>query len=275
MEEIYKTLKIKQQSPNSLVFHLLINRPSRGNALSLDFFAEFPAALSSLDRNPDVGIIILSGSGRHFCTGIDLQTLSGTISEETGDTGRKAEKLRREIKFMQRAVTAIEECRKPVIAAIHGACLGAGIDIITACDLRYCTENALFSVKEVDLAITADLGTLQRLPAIVGFGNAMELALTARRFSGLEAKELGLVNRVFSSKEALEEGVAEIADCIAAKSPIAVIGTKRVLIQAREMTLDQGLDYVATWNSGTLLSDDLKEATSAQLQKRKPLFAKL
>ncbi|PIM98804.1 Enoyl-CoA isomerase [Handroanthus impetiginosus] len=273
MEESYKSLEIKQRSRDSRVFYLLTNNPSRGNALSRDFFTEFPAALSSLDRNPEAGVIILSGAGNHFCSGIDLQTLN-SLSQQTrsADTGRTVEKLRREIKFLQRAVTAIEECRKPVIAAVHGACIGGGIDIITACDMRYSTENALFSVKEVDLAITADLGTLQRLPGIVGFGNAMELALTARTFSGLEAKELGLVTRVFSNKEALEKGVAEIAE---SKSPLAVIGTKRVLIQSRDLTLDQGLDYVATWNSGVLLSDDLTEALSAQHQKRKPLYAKL
>ncbi|KAL0408468.1 UNVERIFIED_CONTAM: Delta(3,5)-Delta(2,4)-dienoyl-CoA isomerase, peroxisomal [Sesamum radiatum] len=244
MEENYKSLKIKQTSPDSRVFYLFIDRPSRGNSLSRDFFTEFPAALSSLDQNPEAGVIILSGVGNHFCTGIDLQLLN-SLSQETraADTGRTGEKLRREIKFLQRAVTAIEECRKPVIAAVHGACLGGG--------------------------------SLQRLPGIVGFGNAMELALTARRFSGLEAKDLGLVTRVFSTKEALEKGVAEIAEGIAAKSPLAVTGTKRVLMQSRDLTLDQGLDYVATWNSGVLLSDDLTEATSAQHQKRKPLYAKL
>ncbi|KAL6531392.1 delta(3,5)-delta(2,4)-dienoyl-CoA isomerase [Orobanche minor] len=272
----YKTLKVEQKSPDSRVFNLFINHPSRGNALSHDFFSEFPAALSSLDRNPEVGVIILSGIGTHFCSGIDLQTLS-SISQDTrsADTGRTNEKLRRGIKFLQQAVTAIEECRKPVIAAIHGACVGGGVDIITACDVRYSTENAFFSVKEVDLAITADLGSLQRLPAIVGFGNAMELALTARRFSGLEAKELGLVTRLFCNKEDLDKGVAEIAEGMAAKSPLAVIGTKRVLIQSRDLTLNQGLDYVATWNSGVLISPDLDEAISSQRQKRKPFYAKL
>ncbi|KAK4435195.1 Delta(3,5)-Delta(2,4)-dienoyl-CoA isomerase, peroxisomal [Sesamum alatum] len=165
-------------------FYLFIDRPSRGNALSLDFFTEFPTALS-LDQNLEAGVIILSGVVNHFCTGIDLQLLN-SISQETraSNTGHTGEKLRRVIKFLQRATTAIEECRKPVIAVVDGACLGGGVDIITACDVRYSMENAFFSVKEVDLAITADLGSLQRLPGIVGFGNSMELALTARRFSG-------------------------------------------------------------------------------------------
>ncbi|GFP88407.1 delta(3 5)-delta(2 4)-dienoyl-coa isomerase mitochondrial [Phtheirospermum japonicum] len=265
---------MEQKSPDSRVSYLSINRPSRGNALSHDFFTEFPAALSALDRNPDVGVIILSGAGKHFCSGIDLQNLSSTAAR-SADTGRAGEKLRREIKLFQRAVTAIEECRKPVIAAVHGACIGGGVDLIAACDLRYATENAFFSVKEVDLGLTADLGSLQRLPGIVGYGSAMELALTARTFSGSEAKELGLVTRVFSDKEALDKGVTEIAQGIAAKSPLAVIGTKRVLIKSRDMTLEQGLDYVATWNSGVMVSSDLEEAISAQRLKRKPIFAKL
>ncbi|KAL3728538.1 hypothetical protein ACJRO7_033173 [Eucalyptus globulus] len=199
--EKFKTLEIVRASPGSAVFHLRLNRPSSGNALSLDSFAELPLALSSLDRNADA------------------------LSP-------------------QDAVTAIERCRKPVIAAVHGACVGGGVDVATACDVRYCTEDAFFSVKEVDLAIIADLGTLQRLPSIVGYGNAMELALTGRRVSGSEAKELGLVSRVFGSKRELDDGVRVIAEAIASKSPMAVTGTKAVLLKSRDMSIDQGLDYV-------------------------------
>ncbi|OVA09620.1 Crotonase superfamily [Macleaya cordata] len=273
--EHYKTLEIVQKSPNSPVFHLLLNNPSLRNALSLDFFSEFPKALNSLDQNPNVGVIILSGHGDHFCSGIDLKFLNSNTNFQSNDHGRTRERLRREIKGLQAAITALERCRKPVIAGIHGGCIGGGIDLVTACDIRYCTEDAFFSVKEVDLAITADLGTLQRLPSIVGYGNAMELALTGRRFSGPEAKVLGLVSRVFSSKDALEQGVITVAEGIAMKSPLAVIGTKEVLLRSRDMSVDQGLDYVATWNSAMLPSDDLTEVVSAQIQKRKPTFAKL
>ncbi|KAK3405972.1 hypothetical protein EUGRSUZ_K02180 [Eucalyptus grandis] len=239
---------------------------------------QLPLALSSLDRNPDALVVVLSGSGHHFCSGIDLAALDSIASGSSppsGDRGRAGERLRRHIKYLQDAVTAIERCRKPVIAAVHGACVGGGVDIATACDVRYCTEDAFFSVKEVDLAITADLGTLQRLPSIVGYGNATELALTGRRVSGSEAKELGLVSRVFGSKRELDDGVRVIAEEIASKSPMAVTGTKAVLLKSRDMSVDQGLDYVATWNSAMLLSDDLTEAISAHRQKRKPVFAKL
>ncbi|KAM0984449.1 hypothetical protein EV1_011940 [Malus domestica] len=273
---IYKSLEIFQKNPKSSVFYLHLNRPSHRNALSRDFFTEFPEALSSLDQNPNVNVIVLSGTGDHFCAGIDIKTLT-SISEKfvSVDRGRVGEQFRREIKWLQDAITAIERCRKPVIASIHGACIGGGIDIVTACDIRYCSKDAFFSVKEVDLAITADLGTLQRLPGIVGYGNAIELALTGRRFSGPEAKQLGLVSGVFDSRDELENGVRLIAEGIGLKSPLAVTGTKAVLQRSRELNVEQGLDYVATWNSAMLLSDDLTEAISAFAQKRKPVFAKL
>ncbi|KAK2636861.1 hypothetical protein Ddye_031653 [Dipteronia dyeriana] len=276
MEIKYKTLDIVNTNPNSGVVYLYLNRPSLRNALSLDFFSEFPKALSSLDQNPKVNVIVLAGAGTHFCSGIELKTLSSASDlSSSADRGRFAERLRRDIKFFQEAITAIELCRKPVIARVHGACIGGGIDIITACDIRFCSKDAFFSVKEVDLGMTADLGTLQRLPTIVGFGNAMELALTGRRFAGSEAKELGLVSRVFGSKEELEEGVRVVAEGIAAKSPLALTGTKAVLLRSRDQTVEQGLDYIATWNSAMLISDDQTEAVSAQIQKRKAVFAKL
>ncbi|MFS7938073.1 putative enoyl-CoA hydratase/isomerase, ClpP/crotonase-like domain superfamily [Helianthus anomalus] len=273
----YTTIKITQQNPNSPVCTLSLNHPHHSNALSLQFFTEFPNAISSLDQNPNVAVILLSATGNHFCSGIDLTSLSSLTADvqSSSDRGRSGEKLLRQIKHMQDAITSIEKCRKPVIACVHGACIGGGVDIVTACDVRYCTEDAFFSVKEVDLAITADLGSLQRLPGIVGFGNAMELALTARRFSGLEAKELGLVSKVFGCREEMEKGVRVIAEEIAAKSPLAVIGTKRVMLKSRDLTLDQGLDHVATWNSATLLSSDLEAVMKAKLRKTKPSFSKL
>ncbi|KAK2405746.1 delta(3,5)-delta(2,4)-dienoyl-CoA isomerase, variant 2 [Trifolium repens] len=294
MEENYKTLEIVEKAPKSGVLYLNLNRPAQRNALTHDFFCEFPKALYGLDNNPDVKVIVLSGAGSHFCSGIDLSLLKSTGGDSNSGSG---ESLRRQIMAMQDSVTALERCRKPVIASIHGGCIGGGIDIITACDIviasihggcigggidiitacdiRVCTEEAFFSVKEVDLALAADLGTLQRLPGIVGFGNAMELALTARRFSGLEAKEMGLISRVFHSKHELDEGVRDLAQAIATKSPLAIVGTKTVLLRSRDLTIDQGLDFVATLNSARLLSPDLTEAVMALRQKRNPVFSKL
>lgn len=277
------------------VAQLLLNRPSRSNALDPTLFRELPLAIAHLDARPSVRVIVLRGSGNNFCSGIDLSTLvqaqkdgvgggddgggSGRNSSDdpngTADGARARERTLRSIKLMQEAFTSLEDCRKPVIAAIHGACIGGGVDLVTACDLRYCSVDSYFSVKEVDLAIVADLGTLQRLPLLVGHGNAMELALTGRKFSASEAKKMGLVHDVFGSKGAMEEQVNALARNIAAKSPLAVIGTKKTLLKSRDLSVRDGLDYVATWNSAMLMSSDLKEAMQAQLERRKPVFSKL
>ncbi|XP_065858146.1 delta(3,5)-Delta(2,4)-dienoyl-CoA isomerase, peroxisomal-like [Euphorbia lathyris] len=275
--EKYKSISIQQKTPNSRVFYVYINNPSKLNAFPYEFFTEFPVAISSLDENPDVGVIVLSGAGDHFCAGIDLKILNDIAKHGlSSEKSRANEWLRREIKFLQVAFTAVERCRKPVIASIHGYCVGGGIDLVTACDIRFCTHDTIFTAKQIDVGFTADMGTLQRLPAIVGYGNAMEVALTARKFSGQEAKDMGLVSRVFESKQALDEGVMRVAEGIAAKSPIAAVGTKAVMLRSKDMTVDQGLDYIATWNAATVYSSgDLMEALNAMAQKRKPIFAKL
>lgn len=276
MEDL-KTLKVELDEVTGIGY-LILNRPSQRNALDTHFFTEFPRLLSALDENSSVRIIILKGSGNHFCSGIDLSTLSsipGSQGEDHDDVGRVREKMRRNIKHLQAAVSAVEECRKPVIAAIHGACIGAGVDLITACDIRYCSEDASFCVKEVDLAITADLGTLQRLPRLVGDGNARELSLTGRRIDALEAKHMGLVQKVYPTKSDMDENVHKIARDIAAKSPLAVTGTKAVLLNSRDLSVHKGLDYVATWNAAMLSSTDVQEVFAAQVEKRKPMFSKL
>lgn len=277
MEDL-KTLKVELDEATG-IGHLILNRPSQRNALDTHFFTEFPRLLSALDENSSVRIIILKSAGNHFCSGIDLSTLTSVAGSQgenhDDDGGRVREKLRRNIKNMQAALSAVEECRKPVIAAIHGACIGAGVDLITACDIRYCSEDASFCVKEVDIAIAADLGTLQRLPRLVGDGNARELSLTGRRIDALEAKHMGLVQKVYPTKSDMDENVYKIARDIAAKSPLAVIGTKAVLLNSRDLSVDKGLDYVATWNAAMLSSTDVQEVFAAQVEKRKPMFSKL
>ncbi|MCO5566557.1 hypothetical protein L7F22_020234 [Adiantum nelumboides] len=284
MEEEWKSLKVEGPDETGVV-RLLLNRPARSNALDFHLFAELPLAIAQLDASPAVRVIVLAGSGKNFCSGIDLSTLSRFEQEAAGSESAQKQKdvydgartsllnVHR-VKQLQAAFSALEDCRKPVIAAVHGACIGGGVDLITACDLRYCSSDSFFSVKEVDLAIVADLGTLQRLPLLVGHGHAMDLALTGRRLTASEAKAIGLVNDVFQSN-ALVEQVNTVARNIAAKSPLAVIGTKRVLLKSRDLSVPDGLDYVATWNSGMLLSNDMKEAVRAQLEKRRPIYAKL
>lgn len=290
-DSTYSTVRISKGPPG--VSHLVLDRPARSNAINDDMFRELPRALRALDLDPDTRAVVLSGAGRNFCAGIDLAALTDITAagaEEAAPGGEAAGRgaraaarcegrqrvaLLARIQAMQDAVSAIERCRKPVIAAVHGACIGGGVDIITACDIRYCASGALFSVKEVDLAITADLGTLQRLPGIVGQGAARELALTGRQVSADEAKSLGLVSAVFPTPEALAQGAGAAAAAIAAKSPLSVVGTKAALNYARDRGVEEGLRQVALWNSATLVSEDLREVALAQAEKRRPHFSKL
>ncbi|KAE8810314.1 delta(3,5)-Delta(2,4)-dienoyl-CoA isomerase, mitochondrial [Hordeum vulgare] len=274
----FKALAVTRPDPAAAVYEVRLSRPAQRNALSPDSFAEIPRAMALLDRIPAARAVVLSAAGPHFCAGIELGGPGNPLtapSARGADPAAAAEGLRRAILGMQAALTAVELCRKPVIAAVHGACVGGGVDLVAACDVRYCSRDATFVLKEVDMAIVADLGALQRLPRIVGYGNAADLALTGRRITAAEAKEMGLVSRVFDSKQELDAGVAKIAKEISEKSANAVMGTKAVLLRSRDITVEQGLEHVATWNSGMLRSNDLMEAVKAFMEKRKPVFSKL
>lgn len=268
----FETLEVVQKDPTVPVYHIYLNRPAERNALTIPFFSDLPRALSLLDATPSAHAIVLSSRGPHFSSGIHLSALSSITQPRLSDPAAGRAALRRHILSLQSAISALERCRKPVLAAVHGACIGGGVDLIAACDLRYCDASAYFSVKEVDLALAADLGSLQRLPAIVGYGNAMDLALTGREVTGSEAKGMGLVSRVFETREEMERGVEAIAREIAAKSELAVTGTKAVLLRSRDLSVELGLDYVATWNAAVLMSKDLEEAVRAKMEKRKPVF---
>lgn len=255
------------------VAHARLNRPSQANAMSEVMWREFRELAQWADAEPDVRALVISGSGKHFSAGIDLQFLMQFQSRMVRlPDGYRQEEMRRIIMDLQESFTALERCRKPVIAAIHGSCYGAGIDLITACDLRYATTDARLCVKEIDLAIVADVGTLQRLPGIVSEGVARELAFTGRVFSGAEAAEMGLVNEAFEDHEAMLGHAMEVAGTIASKSPLAMRGTKAILNYTRDHGTADGLDYVATWNAAVLHSSDLQEAMAAFLQKREPKF---
>ncbi len=256
------------------VLRAWMNRPEKVNALNRALWFELEDLARWADREPAVRVLVLGGRGRGFTSGIDFSLiLSITGSVASLPEGQKQESVREQILALQEAFSAFERCRKPVIAAVHGTCWGGGIDLITACDLRYGTRDASFCVKEVDLAIVADIGTLQRLPHIVGEGRARELALTGRPFLGDEAMELGLLSQVYDSREAMDEAVDEIARNIASKSPLAVRGIKQVFNYSRGRQVSDGLDYVATWNAGMLLSGDAAEAVQAWMEKRPPVFS--
>lgn len=255
------------------VAEVRFNRPQKANSLHLPAWEEMQQIFEELDQKEEVRAIILSGEGDNFCAGIDLETLMNiqefaSISCE----GRKREALRGFIFKLQDTISAIEKCRKPVIAAIHKACVGGGLDIVTACDMRYCTEDAYFSIKEIDLGLVADIGTLQRLPNIIAPGMVAEMAYTGRNVGGKEAENINLVNKSFSTKTEMESAVKKIAETIAQKSPLSVRGIKEMLLYKRDHSVSESLNYMTAWNASMFLSNDLQEAFTAYMEKRKPVF---
>lgn len=266
----YKTLTV---SLDRHVATVRLNRPEKANAMNADMWQEIRQAFRWIDDTPEARVAILEGEGKLFTAGIDLEMMMGVGPAIQNDCeARTRENLRRLILDLQDTLTSLERCRKPVLAAIHGGCIGGGIDLVTCADMRYCSADAYFSIKEIDIGMTADVGTLQRLPRLIGEGMARELAYTGRRFTAAEAREMRLVNQVFDTREALQAGVRELAATIAAKSPLAVRGCKEMITYARDHSVADGLNYVATWNAAMLMSDDLQEAMMANMGKRRPEF---
>ena len=254
------------------IAHVQINRPEKVNAMNAVFWTEIIEIFQWIDETDAVRVVVLSGAGKHFSAGIDLMLLASVANEMGKDVGRNARMLRRKILQMQASFNAVDQCRKPVLAAIQGYCIGGAIDLIAACDMRYAAEDAQFSIKEIDMGMAADVGTLQRLPRIIGDGMLRELAYTGRMVAAQEALAIGLVNRVYSDQQALLDGVMAIANEIASKSPIAIAGTKRMISYMRDHSVDDGLEYVATWNAAMLQSSDLRLAMTAHMTKQKPEF---
>jgi len=266
----FETLSV---SLDQHVATLRLNRPDKLNAMNLAMWKELRSAFQFLDDLPEARVVVLEGEGRGFTAGIDLQMMMGLGSQIQNDCeGRMREALRRIILDLQESLTSLERCRKPVLAAVHGACVGGGIDLICCADMRYCSADAWFSIKEIDIGMTADVGTLQRLPKLIGEGMARELAYTARKVDAAEAKEIRLVNRVFETPEALRVGVRAIALEIASKAPLAIRGVKEMITYARDHSVADGLNYNATWNAAMLMSADLQAAMMAGMSKTPPSF---
>lgn len=266
----YETLSV---SISDKIAHVQFNRPEKANALNEKAWEELKDCFEQLDELPEARVIILSGKGKHFCSGIDLSLLIGMRNKVNDKCdGRMREKLRKMVFKLQAPINAIEKSSKPVIAAIHGGCIGGGIDIVTACDMRYTTENAYFTVKEIDMGMVADLGTLQRLPKLIGEGVAREMAYTARKVYGTEAQQIHLANAAYSSQDELMENVMETAKTIAAKSPLSIRGSKAVMNYTRDHSVEDGLNFIATWNAAMILSDDLAAALQASMTKQAPVF---
>lgn len=255
------------------IAHVSLHRPEKTNALNASTWQELESIFREISENDGVRVIILSGGeSKHFCAGIDLEMLMSISTSDINCEGRRREQIRKFVLQLQAPINAIESCTKPVIAAIHGGCIGAGVDIVTACDMRYCTDEAYFTVKEIDMGMVADLGTLQRLPKIIPEGIAREMAYTGRNMYGQEAEKLALVNRSYENKEVMMTEVMNIAEMMAQKSPLSIRGTKNILLHTRDHSVQDGLQYIAAWNAGMLLSDDLQEAFMAKMQKRPAIY---
>jgi enoyl-CoA hydratase len=260
---------------------LWLDRPEKRNALGPEFWSDLPGVMDALGEDPATRAIVVAGRGPAFTVGLDLVAfgpaiMGGDVAALTGgpSPSETAKRLNtyRQIKAMQRTFTSIAENRKPVIAAVHGYCIGAGVDLTTACDIRLAAEDAIFSVRETRIAMVADVGTLQRLPEIIDPGRVAELVYTGRDWDAAEAREIGFVSGVHMDAGAVVDAAVDLAEQIAANSPLAVQGAKAVLNAARRRRVEENLDYVALWNSAFLYSDDLGEAIRAFIEKRPPDF---
>ena len=254
---------------NGHIVWLTLNRPAKRNTMGLAFFEEIGELFDGFDRDPDIRVVIIKAEGKSFSAGTDLEEAAKLLGQGSAD-GR--ENMRKEILALQQNFTKIEKCRKPVIAAIHSHCLGAGVDMICACDIRIAKADAIFSIRETRMGIIADVGTLQRLPHIIGQGWFRELALTGRDFTAREALQMGLVTRIYDDLPTLYEAAEKLASQIAACPPLTVQGTKDVILYSRDNGIEAGLQYVAQKNAAALPSEDLIEAVSAFMEKRQPVF---
>jgi enoyl-CoA hydratase len=262
---------------------LWLDRPGQRNAMGEDLWRDLPRAVACLEGDDQVRAVVLAAAGPHFSVGLDLKAMSGLTAASsargTASGGGRAPSMaararaaRAEILRIQGAIDAVGRCAKPVIAAVHGYCIGGGIDLIAACDIRLASADAVFSVREAKVAIVADLGSLQRLPRIISAGHLAELAYTGKDIDAERARQIGLVNDVYADRAAVVAAALALGAEMAANSPLAVQGTKAVLAANDGRTVAEGLEYVATWNAAMLSSDDLAEAMAAFLEKRPGRF---
>jgi enoyl-CoA hydratase len=253
---------------------LTLDRPEARNAMAGEFFADLARAVEAINADDEVRAVVVAAAGPHFSVGLDLKAVALTLGGggEKSSQATKAARFLASLKPWQQAITAIAESPKPFIAAVHGYCIGGGVDLIAACDARYCSNDAIFSVREAKVAIVADLGSLQRLPRLIGAGHVAELALSGKDITAERAQSIGLINDVGATREDALALATALAEEIAGNSPLVVAGTKAVLAAGENMTTQQGLDYVAVWNAGAIQSYDLMEAMTAFMEKRQPNF---
>lgn len=254
------------------IAHIQLNRPDELNTMNKAFWRELPVIVRAIDAAAAARVIVISSTGRHFSAGMDLSVFMNIGGSFDGEASRRAEQLRRWVLELQDSFNALEEVRMPVLVAVQGGCVGGAVDMISACCSRYCTADAFFNIKETALGMTADVGTLQRLPHLIPQGLVRELAYTARKMHAEEALSSGLVNGVYETPEAMLDGVMGIATQIAANSPMAVAGTKHQLTYTRDHSVADSLNHMATWQSGMFQTPDVQEAMTAQMEKREAQY---
>ncbi len=258
------------------VAHVTMSRPDEYNSMVREFWTELPAIARELDARGDVRAMVLSSTGKHFTAGMDLGVFSSdALGGGDAEAGRVRARLRQTALMLQDTFTALEKTRFPVLVAVQGGCIGGGVDLVCAADMRYASADAWFVIQEINIGMTADVGTLQRLPKLIPEGVARELAYTGRRMPASRAAEVGLVNEVFATPDELIAGTLEIAAEIATKSPLAVWGTKQTLTYARDHTVADGLEYIATWQTGMFQPGDMMESFAAKAEKRDPDYPDL
>lgn len=258
------------------VAHIQMKRPEAMNTMNKAFWSELPAIIRDINDNARARCIVISSTGKHFCAGMDLQVFAN-VGEGGGQADRHVagESFRKHVHALQDTFSCLDEARMPVIAAIQGGCIGGAVDFTSACDIRYCTADAFFTIMEINIGMTADVGTFPRLCKLIPEGWVRELAYTGRRLPAQRAKEIGLVNEVFDSHEAVVAHALATAREIASKSPLAVAGSKVMINYARDHTIKDGLDYIAVWQTGMFSGPHMAETFVAKQEGREPVFPDL
>ena len=259
------------------IAHIRFNRPEKRNSMNEDFWNLFPKEVEELDDSGEIRALIVSSTGPHFSSGIDLNMFNNDVVEDESENepGRKAGYFKQQVLYLQNVANCLEAARFPVIAAIQGGCIGGGIDLVTATDIRLCTKDAFFIIEEINVGLVADIGTLQRLPKIIPAGIAREWALMGEKVPADRAKEVGLVSSVYDDQEEMLKNAFEIAEKLASKTPLAMWGTKEILNHSRDHSVKEGLDYVALWNAATLHKEDVMMTMMSKMQKTNPEYKNL
>ena len=257
------------------IAHIVLNRPEKMNAMNRDFWHDLPAIVREIDEGALARVIVISSTGKHFTSGMDLSVFTSGPDMAGKETGRVRANLMQTVLKLQKTFSCLDEARMPVLMAVQGGCIGGGVDFASACDMRYCTKDAFFCIQEINIGMTADVGTFPRLPHLMPQGLVRELAYTGRRLFAEEAKSCGFVNAVFDTQEEMFAAVMGIAKDIAARSPLAIYGSKEMINYARDHSIADGLKHIAVWQTGMFQPHDMMESFAAKAEKREPEFENL